>query len=302
MSHYAPIALFVYNRVAHTRQTLAALKANIYASESELFIFSDAAKSDDHILAVEEVRAEIRNTNGFKTVHITEQAENLGLANSIISGVTELTSKYGRVIVLEDDLITSKYFLQFMNDALNHYSDHSQVMHISGYMFPIDSEGLPPSYFLRTASCWGWATWQRAWCHFEKSPNTLLANFDSPTIERFNMDGTYNFWKQVIMNKQKKINTWAVFWYASIFQRNGLCLHPAKSLVVNIGHDGSGVNCGKNNSFNSQLSDSPIIVSESPQTENKIALHRTKIFFNSIQYSLPSRIYRYVKNLLIRVQ
>lgn len=297
----APIALFVYNRKSHTNQTVTALKANTLSDVSDLFIYSDAAKDQNSITQVQEVREYVKTVTGFRSVTIIEREENLGLARSIVAGVTELTKEYGQVIVLEDDLITSKYFLQYMNDALNQYFDQPQVMHISGYMFPISSKGLPSTYFLRTASCWGWATWHRAWAHFEKSPESLLAKFNNEEIKRFNMDGTYDFWKQVIMNHERKISTWAVFWYASVFQRRGLCLHPAESMVINIGNDGSGINCGKNNSFDSKLYGKPIVFFETTLAENKIALLRTKLFFLSLKPSISIRIYRRLKNLLIKV-
>jgi GT2 family glycosyltransferase len=297
----SPIALFVYNRKLHTDQTVTALKANTLSANSDLFIFSDAAKEQSSITQVQEVREYVKTVTGFRSVTIVEREENFGLAKSIVAGVTELTKKYGQVIVLEDDLVTSKYFLQYMNDALNQYVDQPQVMHISGYMFPIDSKRLPSTYFLRTASCWGWATWHRAWINFEKSPESLIAKFNDKAIRRFNMDGTYDFWKQVLMNQEGKISTWAIFWYASVFQHRGLCLHPAESMVINIGNDGSGMNCGKNDSFNSKLYGKPISFFEPILAENELALRRTKLFFLSLKPSVGTRIYRRLKNLLIKV-
>ena len=156
----APIVLFVYNRPEHTRKTVKALQDNDLTDESILYIFSDAAKNDDEVENVEKVREYIRTISGFKQIIIIEREKNYGLANSIISGVTEIVNKYGKIIVLEDDLVTSKYFLSFMNDALEIYKDENKVICIHGYIYPIKSE-LPETFFIKGADCWGWATWKR---------------------------------------------------------------------------------------------------------------------------------------------
>jgi len=172
----APIALFVYNRPSHTRQTVEALQRCDLAEESDLIIYSDAPKSVEQTEAVNEVRQYIHQIDGFKTVYIVRRETNLGLAQSIIDGVSSLCEKYGRVIVLEDDLVTSPYFLQFMNDALEIYKDENQVMHISGGTYPIGSM-KEETFFLRAPFCWGWATWDRAWRHFRKN-NDVMSKFN----------------------------------------------------------------------------------------------------------------------------
>ncbi|MES2025543.1 MAG: glycosyltransferase [Pseudomonadota bacterium] len=292
MTKLAPIALFVYGRLSHTQQTIEALQNNELAIESDLIIFSDAPKTDAQKDAVKAVRAYLRKISGFRSITIIEREENFGLARSIIEGVTFVTNKYGRVIVLEDDLITSPYFLIFMNEALNSYQENENVMHISGYMFPIDGSGLPETFFLRTASCWGWGTWQRSWRHFDKNPEKLVNDFSKKEINRFNMDGNYNFWSQVEKNKQKVLNTWAIFWYASIFQIDGLCLHPTVSMVNNIGHDSTGENCAENSDFSSILATRPVSYFEKDIKEHKLALERTNKFFQALKPSLVSRIAR----------
>jgi hypothetical protein len=296
----APITLFVYNRSAHTRQTVEALQKNTLAKDSDLIIYSDAPKTPEVAAAVHEVREYIGTINGFKSVAIIERDKNWGLANSIIDGVTSVVNKYGRIIVLEDDLVTSPYFLDFMNSALETYKDDETVMHISGYMFPIDNADLPETFFLRTASCWGWATWSRAWRHFEKNPKKLLSEFSKQTINRFNMDGAYNFWAQVEQNGRGEIDTWAIFWYASVFLKGGLCLHPKISMVSNIGHDGTGFNCVKTDAFAVQLADKPITPSEHNLAENALALYRTKAFFSPAKPESFSRVAQALRKLRFR--
>lgn len=286
MTMRAPIALFVYNRPAHTRQTVEALLKNGLAGESDLIIYSDAPKKLEAAEAVREVREYIRTITGFRSVSIVERDKNWGLANSIIDGVTTVVNKYGRIIVLEDDLVTSPYFLNFMNTALETYQDDEKVMHISGYMFPIDNANMPETFFLRTASCWGWGTWSRAWRHFEKNPKKLLSEYTKQTITRFNMDGAYDFWSQVEQNARGEIDTWAIFWYASVFQKGGLCLHPNISMVSNIGHDDTGLHCGKSDRFAVQLASKPITYFERNFVEDALALNRTKAFFSPAKPTL----------------
>lgn len=286
----APITLFVYNRPVHTRWTVEALQKNALAKDSDLIIFSDAPKNSDAAEAVLEVREFIRQIGGFKSVKIVERDKNWGLANSIIDGVTKVVNESGRIIVLEDDLVTSPYFLSFMNEALETYKDDEKVMHISGYMFPINNGDMQETFFLRTASCWGWATWSRAWRYFEKNPQKLLSEYSEQTISRFNMDSAYNFWLQVEQNEKGLIDTWAIFWYASVFQKGGLCLHPKFSMVSNIGHDETGLHCGKSDTFSVQLASKPIAHFERNLVEDVLALKRTQAFFLPVKPAFVSRV------------
>lgn len=244
MKKYAPIVLFTYSRPEHIQKTLMALAANTLAARSDLYIFSDAPKDVSAVRAVKEVRAYVHTVSGFASVTIEERPHNFGLADSIIDGVTGVIRNYGRAIILEDDILTSPYFLEYMNTALNRYADTEQVMHIAAHMPSINRNGLPESFFLRQSSCWGWGTWARAWRHFHRHGQEFIKTFTSADIKRFNLGGAYDFWSQLLANQNGSLKTWAVYWYACIFSRNGLCLHPRQSLVQNIGFDGSGENCG----------------------------------------------------------
>lgn len=251
--HCAPIALFVYNRPEHTRRTIEALAMNRLASQSPLVIFSDGARDASAAASVAQVRELVRSVRGFATVRVVERPRNLGLAASIIDGVGSLCREHGRAIVVEDDLVTSERFLEFMNDALGRYGDEQKVMHISGYMYPVPTDGLPETFFLPPASCWGWATWQRAWRHFDKKPSALLRQFSPAQRRDFNLGHSFPYWAQVELNAQGRMNTWAIFWYASVFLNGGLCLHPRQSFVQNIGHDDSGVHSNRSSAFDVAL-------------------------------------------------
>ena len=177
MTNTAPIALFVYNRLWHTKQTIEALQKNELASESELIIHSDGAKNSNKLLKVKEVRDYIGTIGGFKKVTIIEQKTNLGLALSIIRGVTKTVNEHGKIIVLEDDMVTSPYFLKFMNDALKFYENEDKVWHICGWNYPIDVTSKNDVYLYRIMECWGWATWKVKWTKLKKidisiEPNT----------------------------------------------------------------------------------------------------------------------------------
>ncbi len=191
VSAFAPIALFVYNRPWHIQQTVEALQKNDLAEDSDLFIFSDAPKKKEAVAAVQEVREYIKTVGGFKSVSIIERDINFGLANSIIDGVTRMCNEYGRVIVLEDDLVTSPYFLCYMNDALDLYEHEESVISIHGYIYPV-AEKLPETFFLRGADCWGWATWKRGWELFEQDGRRLLEELCRQKLtDRFDFDNSY---------------------------------------------------------------------------------------------------------------
>src|ERR1700712_3110243 len=168
MQNLAPIALFVYNRPEHTRRTLNYLQKNLLADESRLFVFSDGAKTDSDKAKVDEVRQLVKEITGFKSVKVISSKQNLGLANSIIKGVTQLVNEYGKVVVFEDDLLSSIYTLQYFNEALTRYANEEKVMHIGAYMFELADKKLPQTFFFRAATSWGWATWARAWKDFEE--------------------------------------------------------------------------------------------------------------------------------------
>ena len=246
MNNLAPVLLFVYNRPDHTRQTIESLKENKLAEQSELFIYSDACKNTDDKAKVGQVREYIENVDGFKTVTIINRERNLGLAASIIDGVGKTLARYEKVIVLEDDLVTSPYFLKFMNDALEFYKKEDRVWHISGWNYPIDASRLRDVFLWRAMNCWGWATWADNWDFFENNTDKLMRVFSEEEIRKFNLDGVEDFFEQVIANMEGRANTWAIFWYATIFKNGALCVNPSISYVNNIGFDASGVNCGDN--------------------------------------------------------
>jgi len=295
MQNLAPVALFVYNRPEHTRRTLAYLQKNLLADESRLFIFSDGPKTSDDKAKVDEVRQLIKEAAGFKSVKVTERKENIGLANSIIGGVTQLVNEYGKVIVFEDDLLSSPYTLQYFNEALNHYADQEKVMHIGAYMYNLASKNLHQTFFFRAATSWGWATWARAWAAFEPDVDVLLDQFDQKKSEQFSINGTMNFWKQLEGFKAGKNDSWAIRWYASIFLKGGLTLNPSTSLVHNIGNDGSGVHSNKEDMYHVQMAKKAVTHFPSEIKEDQQAYLAIKHFLQNRKGNLWQRAIRFLK-------
>lgn len=251
----APIVLFVYNRPWHTEQTLIALMQNELAQNSILYIYADGPKEDaspDTIAKMQETRTIIRKKNWCKEVYIIEAERNKGLAESIIDGVTHVLNKFKKAIVLEDDLITSTGFLQYMNDALRKYVNAENVMQISGHCFPVSAiKKKNSSFFIPFCTSWGWGTWQRAWNKFDKNASGYERLKTDPKLEmEFNLDNSY-FYSKMLINQMesKNIDSWAIRWWWSIFKENGISLFPDKSLVKNIGFDTSGTHTQGNDPF-----------------------------------------------------
>lgn len=277
----APIVLFVYNRLHHTRRTIGALQQNLLAAESELFIFSDAAKSPEEEQKVNEVRNYIQQVNGFKQVTIVLRPKNYGLANNILDGVSSIVNDYGRIIVLEDDLVTAPWFLQYMNEALDLYKDDNRVACVHGYVYGV-KENLPETFFLKGADCWGWATWKRGWALFEPDGKKLLEELERKNLRHeFDYDGAYHF--TLMLNHQIKgiNNSWAIRWHASAYVKDKLTLYPGRSLVQNIGNDGSGIHSGSSTEYDVALTTSPVKVSVIPVEVSKPGRAAFVHFFRS---------------------
>ena len=290
----APIALFTYNRPEHTAATIAALARNPLAAESDLVVFSDAAKASIHEQAVRTVRRLLRSVQGFRSVSLVERESNLGLARSIIDGVTRLCNSHGRVIVLEDDLTVATHFLRFMNDALTRYEGENQVMQITGYMFPAKGHTeLPQTFFSRLPASWSWATWSRAWTHFQPDAANLLERLaERDGFWEFDVEGTYAYGAMLRAQANGLLDSWAIRWYASMFLLNGLCLRPSRSLVSNTGFDGTGVHCDVTHDFDVELSDAPVTEFPDRVEEYRPAVDVIAAFNRSLQ---PSRGRRLIK-------
>lgn len=293
----APILLFTYNRPSHTRQTLEALLNNELCNESELFVFSDGYRNDNDKKDVLKVRDLIRCIDGFKEIHIIENEHNLGLAKNIIEGVTQVVNKYGKIIVLEDDLITSPYFLTFMNEALEKFENEEKIGHIHGYSFPLPK--LPETFLVKWTGSWGWATWKRAWQHFNPDGQALLNELKKRNLtKKFDFNGNYPFTRMLQRQVNGENNSWAIRWNASLFLNDTLSLNAGKSLVKNIGFDGSGVHSGKDEVFPTDIYLKKLSIDIPQIEENRMARKEIAKYYgrtNSIWAKLKRRVNRYLR-------
>lgn len=295
----APIALFVYNRLEHTKKTVDALKKNVLANQSVLYIFSDGPKTEEQVGKVEKVREYIKSISGFKRIYIYEKEENKGLAESIIDGVTQVLSENDSVIVMEDDLITSKFFLKYMNDALNKYEKNKKVYSITGYShldrYQTIKRHIPETYFLRLFCSWSWATWKDRWKDFDEYAtgweNVIT---DKKMSKDFDLDNTFDM-SHMLINQMtnSEYNSWAIRWAWSIYKKEGVTLFPRDGLCDNIGFDGTGVHCGTNNNWKqSKLED--YIVTSFPAKSTESRYVRKKLAFLKKMESPRCKIKRMV--------
>lgn len=296
----APIVLFAYDRLGHLRLTIEALSQNVLAPQSDLIIYSDGPKNLNTSQKINDVRSYLKSVGGFRSIRIVEQAANLGLAQSVVHGVSDTLRENDNVIVLEDDMVTSPYFLSFMNKALEMYADDFSVASVHGYVYPILN--LPKTFFLKGADCWGWATWSRAWKHFEPDGAFLLNEVERLGLQReIDFDNSYQYTQMLRDQVSGKNNSWAVRWYVSTYLKGMLTLYPGKSYVQNIGHDLEGTHCvDATNIFDGEmnLSDNfeKIEVRECTESRKKFA-----VFLKSLNPSLLSKIKRYLSEKFYKV-
>ncbi|MCG8571197.1 MAG: glycosyltransferase [Spirochaetes bacterium] len=303
-SSLAPIILFVYNRPEHTRKTLAALKNNIMADQSDLYIYSDGKKEltdpiEQKVLAenIEAVRNIIHNIQGFKNVKIIEKDHNHGLAASIINGVSEIIQSHGKVIVLEDDIITAPGLIKYMNEALAFYQEKKDIFSISGYIFPYKQlrEYEYDTFIYPRNSTWGWATWKDRWEKADwnvRSFNSFIK--DKKEINKFNRGGE-DLTPMLKNQMNGKIDSWGIRWCYTQFKNNAYGVFPVKSLVQNIGFDDSGIHCEKSTwndvllnteqidfKFLAEISENPVLINRVAKFFKKTWLKRVKEIIKKI--------------------
>jgi hypothetical protein len=235
---YSPIILFVYNRPESTIEVLKSLANNKEAKFSDLIIFCDGPKNDNEILLsqINKVKEIVKSENRFGSVKIIENKFNKGLAKSVFDGVSEVFSSYDRIIVLEDDLIVSPFFLKYMNDSLNRYELNESVGQIGACNYFACGSKYPSSFFIPIADCWGWATWQNRWEKYIHSIEEIEYNLekDKKLLNKFNAYGSYNFSRLLNLQKSKTVSSWAIHWHSTCILNNWLILYPNPSMSQHI--------------------------------------------------------------------
>lgn len=287
--NYAPIVIFCYRRLEVLKKTVESLLKNKECKDSLCFIFSDGPKDENDAYYVKQVREYIRSITGFKKTTIIESSVNKGLASSIIDGVTRVVNQYGKIIVLEDDLLVGAHFLKYMNDALELYKEDNDVGCISGYVYPVNQN--KSSFFIRGADCWGWATWLRAWNFFNNDGVSLLKDlFKNKLTSDFNFDDAYPYVEMLEDQIVGKNDSWAIRWYASLYLKNMLCLYPGKTLVRNIGFGVDGAaHCKESTcSYDSEIINTPLNIDKLPLFEEQLDRSLFSAFLKDKQNCHPN--------------
>jgi len=240
-----PLALFAYNRPLHTQRCLQALDACFRIEECSIHIFCDGPKTAEGISEVAATRRVVETWVESHQAEVVTRETNLGLAHSIVAGVSQLCQEFGRVIVVEDDLVVSPDFLDYMLQGLDRYQDEAKVYQISGFMYPLDLPPVPDVFFLPFITTWGWGTWTRAWQIFDWNVAMALPMLSEPDQRRrFDLDGSYPYTEMLYRRLKGRNDSWGILWYAAVFSAGGLALHPRRSLVWNGGFDNSGIHSG----------------------------------------------------------
>lgn len=288
---YAPIVLFVYCRPDHAKQTVEALLQNKEASETDIYIYSDAPKKESARQGVEETRKYIHSITGFKSISIIERAENWGLAKSLVDGITTIVNKYGKIIVIEDDIKVSPYCLQYFNEGLEIYKDDVKMASLHAYMYP-HKEQLPDTFLIKGADCWGWATWKRAWDCFSNDPRALRKEIiDRKLVKEFEFDYTASYMRMLQDRIDGRNSSWAICWYASAFLKDMYTLYPNVSMAKQIGMDGVGAtHSSVTNKYEVPIATTPLKLNPiSVYTNNIKGLKAFKYFFLKAR-NIKSRI------------
>ncbi len=291
-----PVVIFAYNRLDTLIKTVQSLSKCKLSSDTDVYFFSDGPNHQSDSLKVEKVRRYVRTITTFNRVYLIERKENFGLAKSIITGVTEIVNKFGRVIVLEDDMVVSPNFLEYMNQGLEAYKNDNQVASIHGYVYPI--KNLPNNFFIKGADCWGWATWKRAWDVFEPDGRVLYSELRKrKLLKNFDFNGSYPYSKMLKDQIKGRNNSWAIRWYASAYLQNMLTLYPGQSLVQNIGVGSDATHCKQQSDiFNVNITDSINIDKNIEVTENE----NVKLLMENYLYSIKQPLYKKIVARLFR--
>ncbi len=276
----APIAIFVYKRLDYLKVLINSLKKNKLFRYSQVFFFSDSWKNEVDKQDVLKVRKYISKIADSKKINIIFREKNYGLSKNIINGINQVLKNKNKIIVLEDDLKLSKNFLNFINDGLEIYKREHKVASINGWFFPIPyNKNMPDHFFIRSADCWGWGTWKRAWNKFEPNASKLLNRIKNKKLDKlFNFNNSFSYTRMLQNQVVKKNDSWAIRWYASVFLKNMYTLYPKVSLVQNIG-----TNNGVNSKFDLLKLSSPIPKKKyKPVKKNKI-ISENKYFRKEIE-------------------
>lgn len=297
-SGLAPIGVFAFKRPLHLAKALESLAGNPEFLQSPLYIFCDGARRDSERADVERVREVARQCPHAAKV-VVEQPQNLGLARSIVSGVSDLCARHGTAIVIEDDLTLSPLFLRYTNDALDRYRDADRVMQVSGHIFPRRITSRNDAVMLPMTTTYGWATWKRAWDHFDISMSGRARLAANPALRnQFDLDGACPYWEMLENQVKGQVDSWGIKWYLSVFMRQGLVVFPTETLVAHE-FDGTGTHLTVPQLRRQVFRTAPV-TRWPPASPDEQAYAEMKRFMRRDR-SLPVRFARFVAAKLARI-
>jgi hypothetical protein len=259
---YAPLAIFVYNRLEHTKNLLSSLEKCTLCDQTDVFIFSDGVSNDwktkeAKVGQLRQYLTTYKKHHPFKSLTIIKRRHNLGLANSVIQGTTYVIKHYGKVIVLEDDLIVTKDFLLFMNEGLRYYEKHKRIWSICAHteLMEFPKSYKQDIYLALRAGSWGWATWENRWSRVDWEVKDYKCFMRNPIAKLLWKLGGSD--RLAMLEKQMKgdLDSWAIRWEYAALKHHMYTVRPIHCRVRNCGLDGSGVHCGKSNVKQAELYD-----------------------------------------------
>lgn len=295
----APIAIFAFNRPNHLRKLIESLRRNREFADSQVFIFVDGPRNEKESEIVQLVIDIAKNEVSTTNTKVVVRDKNIGLAKSLLSGIDEVLSEHEEVIVLEDDLEVSEFFLKFCNAGLQVYLNDKNIASIQGFTFDINA--IPEDfYFLKGADCWGWATWRNRWKELERDGIKLLDEIRERRLTRsFDLEGAYPYTKLLERQSRGEVDSWAILWHASMYLQDRLSLYPRESLVENLGLDGSGTHSGNRREGPRDLTSfNPQIKYQNPE-ESKIVRKNMKRLlrkrYSTYAYWSPKKYSSYIR-------
>lgn len=302
---YAPVVLFTYKRPVHTKMVLDALSNCDLIQETDVIIYADGMKQTatqkdkEEINQTRQILLDYKENHNFKSLELHLSDENKGIAYSVKKGAVKELDKYGKIIIMEDDIVPQKGFVKYMNEALDKYENEDKVWGISAYAFPLKNEKLVQEeiFFLPVNCSWGWATWKSRWDKVDLNVTSIFERFERNKVERENYNfGNYYYYEILEVLRDKKSDVWDALFQASMFLDNGVFLYPKRSLAKNIGFDATGTHCNEEDAFFNTTQTDYVNLNTIPVTADNEGRRQVEKAFTA-QFGSPT-LFKRIKNKL----
>lgn len=290
----APVVCFGFDRPEHLNNLLTSLENNKDSENSIVYICIDGPSEKTDISQHNKTIEVAKKNWKFKNKNLILREHNLDCRTNIISTISELFTKYDKLIILEDDLYLGKFFLQYMNDALSKYKEIKNIWHINGYAYP-QLNFSKKSSISTYISPWGWGTWKDRWEIFinqDFDKINFISNLDNKQKKNFNVEGLYDWENIIIKNELGEISAWDAYWYQAVYLNNGLTIFPNKSHVKNRGFDGTGMHCSNNDDWKTPLNKNETKYFPKVVKINRLFKMNTLLFYNYYNYKRYFRFHK----------